>query len=50
VGSFNGKLRDELLTIGIFTKLPEVKVIDADYSCDCNEIRPPLALGMIDIT
>ena len=45
IESFNGKLRDELLNIEIFTTLFEAKVLIADWRKEYNQVRPHSALG-----
>jgi len=45
VESFNGKLRDELLGIEIFTTLLEAKIMAEDYRQDYNQNRPHSSLG-----
>ncbi len=40
VESFNGKLRDELLNLEIFTTLEEAKVLIEQWRRDYNQIRP----------
>jgi len=40
VESFNGKLRDELLGVEIFTTLLEAKIKAEDYRQDYNQNRP----------
>ena len=43
--SFNGKLRDELLNVEIFTTLFEAQVLIENWRKDYNQIRPHSALG-----
>ena len=43
--SFNGKPRDELLGIEIFTTLPEAKIMAEDYRADYSQNRPHSSLG-----
>ena len=45
VGSFNGKLRDELLNREVFYPLLEVQVLTEQYRQTCNRIRPHSSLG-----
>ena len=45
IESFNGKLRDELLNVEIFTTLFEAKVLIENWRKDYNQIRPHSALG-----
>ena len=45
IGSFNGKLRDELLNREIFTTLHEAKVLIADWWKEYNHLRPHSSLG-----
>ena len=45
VESFNGKLRDELLGVEIFTTLLEAKIMAEDYRQDYNQNRPHSSLG-----
>ena len=45
IESFNGKLRDELLNVEIFTTLFEAQVLIEDWRKDYNRIRPHSALG-----
>ena len=47
VESFNGKLCDELLGIGIFTTLLEAKVIAEEYRQDANQNQPHSSLGYL---
>jgi len=42
--SFNGKLREELLNVEIFTTLFEAQVL-IERRKDCNQIRPLSGLG-----
>jgi putative transposase len=44
-GSFNGKLRDELLNREIFYTLKEAQVVIEHWRCHYNTIRPHSALG-----
>ena len=45
IESFNGKLRDELLNVEIFTTLFEAQVLVENWRKDYNRIRPHSALG-----
>jgi len=45
IESFNGKLRDELLNLGIFTSLAEAKVLIEQWGKEYNHIRPHSSLG-----
>ena len=45
VESVNGKLRDELLGVEIFTTLFEAKIMAEDYRQDYNQNRPHSSLG-----
>ena len=45
IESFNGKLRDELLNVEIFTTLFEAQVLIESWRKDYNQIRPHSALG-----
>jgi putative transposase len=45
IESFNGKLRDELCNVEIFTTLFEAKVLIENWRKDYNQIRPHSALG-----
>ncbi len=45
IESFNGKLRDELLNVEIFTTLIEAQVLIESWRKDYNQIRPHSALG-----
>lgn len=45
IESFNGRLRDELLTSWQFDSLLEVRVIIEDWRCDYNANRPHSAHG-----
>lgn len=45
IESFNGKLRDELLNVEIFTTLFEARVLIENWRKDYNQIRPHSALG-----
>jgi len=45
IESFNGKLRDELLSREIFTTLFEAQVLIENWRKDYNQIRPHSALG-----
>lgn len=45
IESFNGKLRDELLNVEIFTTLSEAQVLIENWRKDYNQIRPHSALG-----
>ena len=44
IGSFNGKLRDELLNREIFTTLTEARVLTEEWREGYNQIRPHSAL------
>jgi putative transposase len=46
VESFNGRVRDELLDIELFSCLAEARVVIADWREDYNRQRPHSALGM----
>lgn len=43
--TFNGKLRDELLNVELFTSLTEAKVLAEDFRDHYNHERPHSALG-----
>lgn len=45
IGSFNGKLRDELLNLEIFDTLLEAKVLIERWRQEYNRIRPHSSLG-----
>jgi transposase InsO family protein len=45
IESFNGKLRDELLSREIFTTLQEAKVLIEQWRREYNQVRPHSALG-----
>lgn len=45
MGSFNGKLRDELLNRELFDTLREAQVLIEDWRHEYNTIRPHSALG-----
>ena len=45
IESFNGKLRDELLNMEIFTTLAEAKVLIEQWRREYNQVRPHCALG-----
>ena len=45
VESFNGKLRDKLLGIEIFTTLLKAKIVAEDYRQDYSKNRPHSSLG-----
>ena len=45
IESFNGKLRDELLDLEIFTTLEEAKVLIEQWRRNYNQVRPHSALG-----
>ena len=45
IESFNGKLRDELLNIEVFTTLQEAKVLIEQWRQEYNQVRPHSALG-----
>lgn len=47
VESFNSRLRDELLSVEVFTCLAEAKVLAADWRADYNANHPHSALGMM---
>lgn len=47
VESFNGKLRDELLSQEVFTSLLEARVLIEDWRREYNERRPHSALGYV---
>jgi nucleoside diphosphate kinase len=44
-GSFNGKLRDDLLNVEIFTTLFEAQMLIENWRKDYNQLRPHSALG-----
>jgi putative transposase len=46
VESFNGRVRDELLDVELFSCLAEARVVIADWREDYNHCRPHSALGM----
>ncbi len=46
VESFGSRIRDELLSVELFSCLAEAKVMVEDWRCDYNEHRPHSALGM----
>jgi putative transposase len=46
VESFGSRIRDELLSIELFSCLTEAKVLIEDWRCDYNHHRPHSALGM----
>ena len=46
VESFNGRVRDELLDVELFSCLAEAQVVIADWREDYNHQRPHSALGM----
>ena len=45
IESFNGKLRDELLTREIYTTLEEAKVLIKQWRREYNQVRPHSSLG-----
>jgi putative transposase len=45
IESFNGKLRDELLNVEIFTTLFEAQVLIENWRKEYNQVRPHSALG-----
>jgi len=45
IESFNGKLRDELLNLEIFTTLEEAKVLIEQWRREYNQVRPHSSLG-----
>jgi len=45
IESFNGKLRDELLNLEIFTTLEEAKILIEQWRKEYNQVRPHSALG-----
>jgi len=45
IESFNGKMRDELLNLEIFTTLTEAKVLIEEWRKEYNHVRPHSALG-----
>ena len=45
IESFNGKLRDELLNLEIFTTLTEAKVLIGQWRREYNQVRPHSSLG-----
>jgi transposase InsO family protein len=45
IESFNGKMRDELLSREIFTTLQEAKVLIEQWRREYNQVRPHSALG-----
>ena len=45
IESFNGKLRDELLNLEIFTTLIEAKVLIEQWRKEYNQVRPHSSLG-----
>ena len=47
VESFNSRVRDELLSVEVFTCLAEAKVMVEDYREDYNRCRPHRAHGMM---
>ena len=47
IESFNGKMRDELLSREIFTTLQEAKVLIEQWRREYNQVRPHSALGYI---
>jgi len=47
VESFGGRIRDELLSVELFSCLAEARVLIEDWRVDYNEHRPHSALGML---
>ena len=47
VESFTGRLRDELLAVGVFQTLVEAKIIAEDYRQHYNAYRPHSSLGYL---
>ena len=47
VESFGGRVRDELLSVELFSCLAEAQVLIEDWRCDYNHHRPHSALGML---
>jgi putative transposase len=47
VESFNGKLRDELLAVEIFTTLLEAKIMAEDYRQNYNKYRPSIGVPIV---
>lgn len=45
IESFNGKMRDELLNLELFTTLEEAKVLIEQWRKEYNQVRPHSALG-----
>jgi putative transposase len=45
VESFNGKLRDELLNMEVFTTLTEARVLIEEWRKEYNQVRPHSSLG-----
>ena len=45
--SFNGKLREELLGIELFTTLLEAKIMAEDCRADYNQDKPHSSLGYL---
>lgn len=45
VESFGGRIRDELLSVELFTNLPEAKIVIEDWRIDYNTNRPHSSLG-----
>jgi len=45
IESFNGKLRDELLNMELFTTLIEARVLIEEWRREYNHVRPHSALG-----
>jgi len=45
IESFNGKLRDELLNLEIFTTLAEARVLITDWRRQYNQVRLHSSLG-----
>ncbi len=47
IGSFNGRLRDELLNEGLFRSLPHARAVLAAWRADYNTTRPHSRLGRL---
>ena len=45
MGTFNGKLRDELLNREIFATLTEAKILIEQWRKEYNQVRPHISLG-----
>jgi len=45
IESFNGKMRDELLNLELFTTLEEAKILIEQWRKEYNQVRPHSALG-----